>query len=149
MELERRYIEEVGEAVEALGIMLEKELGEIKKALTALYQSLGGIRDHEKDLDGELRKLIEEVKNMDGSLQGVENMMTRTESRLTDLQTGSSDEEDLGEEIKADLLVVKRELQFVRSDLKELLTQQEATTKRLRQEQAANQEPESGDTHAA
>ena len=149
MELERRYIEEVGEAVEGLGIMLEKELGEIKRALAALYQSLGGIKDQEKNLNGELQKLREEVKTMDGFLHGVENMMSRTESRLTDLQTGSSDEEDLGEEIKADLLVVKRELQFVRNDLKELLTHQEAMAKRLQQEQAANQETQPGSAPAA
>ena len=149
MELERRYIEEVGEAVEALGIMLEKELGEIKQALAALYQSLGGIRDQEKNLNGELQKLREEVKNMDGFLQGVENMMSRTESRLADLQTDSSEEEDLAGEIKNDLLVVKRELQFVRSDLKELLTHQEAMANRSQQEQAANQETQPGDAPAA
>ena len=149
MELERRYIEEVGEAVEALGIMLEKELGEIKQALAALYQSLGGIRDQEKNLNGELQKLREEVKNMDGFLQGVENMMSRTESRLADLQTDSSEEEDLAGEIKNDLLVVKREMQFVRSDLKELLTHQETMVKRLQQEQAVNRETEQGDTPAA
>jgi chromosome segregation ATPase len=146
VEQERRYIEEVGEAVEALGIMLEKELGEIKRALAALYQSLGGIKDQEKDLNGELQKLGEKVKNMDGLLHGVENMMSRTESRLTDLQTDSSEEEDLGEEIKADLLVVKRELQFVRNDLKELLTHQEAMAKRLREERAADQAAKPGDT---
>lgn|GEM_PF-1349687 len=149
MELERRYIEEVGEAVEALGIMLEKELGEIKRALAALYQSLGGIRDQEKDLNGELQKLREEMKTMDGFLHGVESMMTRTESRLADLQKGSSEEEDLAEEIKADLLVVKRELQFVRSDLKELLTHQETMVNKLPQGQAVNQETEPGETPAA
>jgi chromosome segregation ATPase len=149
VEPERRYIEEVGEAVEALGIMLEKELGGIKQALGALYQSLGGIKDQEKNLNGELQKLREEVKNIDGFLHGVENMMSRTESRLTDLQTGSSDEEDLGEEIKADLLVVKRELQFVRSDLKELLIHQETMAKKSQQEQAANQETQPGDPPAA
>ena len=149
MEPERRYIEEVGEADEALGTMLEKELGEIKRALAALYQSLGGIKDHEKNLIGELQKLREEVKTADGFLRGVESIVSRTESRLTDLQTGSSDEEDLAEEIKADLLVVKRELQFVRNDLKELLTRQDAMAERLRQERATDQGAEPGEAPAA
>jgi hypothetical protein len=46
--------------------------------------------------------------------------MARTESRLLDMQKNASDEEDLSEDIKNDLLVIKRDLQFIRSDLKEL-----------------------------
>lgn len=125
MELERRYIEEVGEAVEALGIMLERELGAIKQGLAELYQSLAQIKDEEKNLSQELQKLKDETKTREGFLRGLENIMSRTESRLTDLQKDYSDEEDLAGEIKNDLLVIKRELQFVRSDLKELLKQQE------------------------
>ena len=149
MELERRYIEEVGEAVEALGIMLERELGEIRQGLAALYQSVGRMKDEENDLGQELQKLREEVKTVDGFLRGVESAMSRTESRLADLQKDYTDEEDVAGEIKNDLLVVKRELQFVRSDLKELLTHQEETVKRLGQEQAGKQGSEAGDTPAA
>ena len=147
--MQRRYIEEVGEAIEALGIMLEKELGEIKQALAALYQSMGRLKDEEKDLGQEVQKLREEVKTMDGFLHGFENTMTRAESRLTDLQKDYSEEEDLAGEIKNDLLVMKRDLQFVRSDLRELLTHQEEMVKRLRQEQAVKQEAEPGDSPAA
>ena len=131
MELERRYIEEVGEAVEALGIMLERELGEIKQGLAALYQSVGQISDEEKHLDQELQKLREEVKTVEGSLHGLESILSRTESRLSDLQKDYSDEEDTAGEIKNDLLVMKRELQFVRSDLKELLELQGYANKPL------------------
>jgi chromosome segregation ATPase len=147
--LERRYIEEVGEAVEALGIMLERELGQIKQGLAALYKSAGQIDDGGKSLDQGLQKLTEQVKSMDGLLQGLAKIMSRTESRLADLQTDSSEEEDPAGEIKNDLLVVKRELQFVRSDLKELLTHQETMVKRLQQEQAISRETEPGDTLAA
>jgi len=149
MEPERRYIEEVGEAVEALGIMLERELGEVKQALAALYRSVGRINDEEKDLSEELKKLREEMKTMDGFLRGVGSIMSRTESRLADLQKDYTDEEDVAGEIKNDLLIVKRDLQFVRSDLKELLTHQEEMVKRLQQEQAGQQEAEAGDTPTA
>ncbi|MGB2981326.1 MAG: hypothetical protein WBC77_08770, partial [Candidatus Zixiibacteriota bacterium] len=64
-------------------------------------------------------------------------------------QKDYSDEEDLAGEIKNDLLVMKRELQFVRSDLKDILTHQEEMVKRLQQEQAGKQEAEAGDTPAA
>ncbi len=123
MALERRYIEEVGEAVEALGIMLERELVAIKQGLAELYQSLAQIQDEEKNLSQEVQKLKDETKTREGFLRGLENIMSRTESRLADLQKDYSDEEDLAGEIKNDLLVIKRELQFVRSDLKELLKQ--------------------------
>ncbi|UCB53139.1 MAG: hypothetical protein JSV10_03395 [Candidatus Zixiibacteriota bacterium] len=136
MEPERRYIEEVGEAVEALGIMLEKELGEIRQGLAGLYQSVNRISNEEKDLSQELQKLREEVKAMDGFLRGVESIMSRTESRLTDLQKAYSDEEDIAGEIKNDLLVMKRGLQFLRSDLKELLERQGKAEKVLEGERA-------------
>ncbi len=132
MELERRYIEEVGEAVEALGIMLEKELGGIKQGLAELYRLIAQIREEEKNLSQEVQKLKEETMKTQKLLQGFETIMSRTELKLMDLQRGSSDEEDFAGEIKNDLLTIKKELQFARSDLRELLKRQEDLEKKLK-----------------
>lgn len=125
MELQRRYIEEVGEAVEALGIMLEKELGAVKQGLAELCQFVAQIRDEEKSFSQTVRELKEGMIRTEEFLHGLETTISRTESKLIDLQKDLSSEGDFAGEIKNDLLIIKRDLQFTRSDLKELLKRQE------------------------
>ncbi|KPL00641.1 MAG: hypothetical protein AMJ91_03840 [candidate division Zixibacteria bacterium SM23_73_3] len=132
MELQRRYIEEVGEAVEALGIMLEKELRAIKQGLAELYQFIAQIKDEEKNLSQAMQELKEEMMGTQKLLQGFETIISRTESKFTDLQKDLS-EEDFSAEIKNDLLIIKRDLQFARSDLKELLSRQEDLEKKWKE----------------
>ena len=132
MVLQRRDIEEVGEAVEALGIMLEKELGGIKQGLAELYRFVAQINEREKNFSQEVQKLKEEMIKTQKLLQGFEILISRTESKLIDLQKVFSDEEDFSGEIKSDLLIIKRDLQFTRSDLKELLKRQENVEKKLK-----------------
>ncbi len=121
MVLQKRDIEEVGEAVEALGIMLEKELGGIKQDLAELYRFVAQMKKEGEKFSGEVQKLKEEMTRTQKLLQGFETLISRTESKLIDLQKVFSDEEDYTGEIKSDLLIIKRDLQFARSDLKELL----------------------------
>ncbi len=123
MAIERRDIEEVGEAVEALGIMLEKELGAIKQHLTELYQFIAQIKDQDKSISQELERLKVELKRGEKLLQRLETTLSRNEAKLTNLQKDALDEEDYTGEIKNELLAIKRELQFARGDLKELLRQ--------------------------
>jgi chromosome segregation ATPase len=123
MALERRYVEEVGEAVEALGIMLERELGAVRQGLVELYRSLSQMRDEEKNLQEETQKLKAEMEKTQKVLRRLETAISRTESKLMDQQIDSGDEEEAGE-IKNDLLVIRKELQFARSDLTELLKTQ-------------------------
>jgi len=125
VELQRRYIEEVGEAVEALGIMLEKELRAIKQGLAELCQFVARIRDEEKSLTQTVQELKEGMIGTQKFLHGLETVISRTESKLIDLQKDLSSEEDFAGEIRNDLLIIKRDLQFTRSDLKELLKRQE------------------------
>jgi len=131
MELQRRYIEEVGEAVEALGIVLEKELGAINQRLAELYRFVNQMKEEEKDFNQEVQKLKEEMIRTQKLLQGFETLISRTESKLIDLQKSFSDDEDYAGDIKNDLLIIKRDLQFTRSDLKEILERQEDLEKKL------------------
>jgi len=132
MVLQRRDIEEVGEAVEALGIMLEKELGAINQRLVELYRFVSQMKEEERNFKEEVQKLKEEMIKTQKLLQGFEILISRTESKLIDLQKVFSDEEDYTGEIKSDLLIIKRDLQFTRSDLKELLKRQEDVEKKLK-----------------
>ena len=132
MVLQRRDIEEVGEAVETLGIMLEKELGAINQRLVELYRFVAQMKEEERNFSGEVQKLKEEMIKNQKLLQGFEILISRTESKLIDLQKVFSDEEDYTGEIKSDLLIIKRDLQFTRSDLKELLKRQEDVEKKLK-----------------
>ena len=123
MTLERRDIEEVGDAVETLGIMLENELGAIHQRLEELYSSITQMKEEEQKFKLDLLDLKKEMMKIQEVVSGLENTVSRAESRLIDLQKESSDEEDFTEDFKNDLLIIKRDLQHVRSDLKELLEQ--------------------------
>jgi chromosome segregation ATPase len=133
MELEKRYIEEVGEAVEALGIMLERELGLINQRMEVLYRWLAESKEEEKDFGERIQEIKEEMVKNQKLLQGLENKLSRTVSGLSDLPKDIPLEEEFTEEIKNDLVAIKRELQFARSDLKELLEKQEDLEKSIKE----------------
>ncbi|MCK4404074.1 MAG: hypothetical protein KAW02_03195 [candidate division Zixibacteria bacterium] len=146
MVLQRRDIEEVGEAVETLGIMLEKELGAIKQGLAELYRFVAQMKEEERNFSQEVQKLKDEMMSTQKLLQGFETIISRTESRLLDLQKDTSDEEDFTGEIKSDLLIIKRDLQFTRSDLRELLKRQDDVEKKFEclEERKQRQEKQNG-----
>jgi hypothetical protein len=64
---------------------------------------------------------MDETKKL---LQGFDNKLSKLEFKLAGTQKDPEDENSL-EEIRADLLAIKSEFQFARSDLKELLKRQD------------------------
>ena len=124
MELERRYIEEVGQAVENLGIMLEQELGRINQGLVELYRMVAKIKEEGTDLGERVQTVKDQMDETKKLLQGFENKLYKLEFKLLGAQKDLEDENNL-EEIRGDLLAVKSEFQFARSDLKELLKRQD------------------------
>jgi chromosome segregation ATPase len=124
MTFDRRDIEEVGVAVEALGIMLEKQMGLLHQRLAELYRLLAESREENKNPLERIKKMGEDITKTQKSFEHFENVLSRTDSRLVDLQKDLTDEEDLTQEIKNDLLIIKRDLQMLRSDMKELLKRQ-------------------------
>ncbi len=125
MTFDKKDLEEVGEAVEALGIMLERQLGVIQQRLVELYRLLARSTEDDKDSREHTKRMDQHIAEIRTSVEQLGNIQSRTESRLADLQTGLSDEEDLTGDIKSDLLAIKRDLQLLRSDVKELLERQE------------------------
>jgi hypothetical protein len=61
MTIERRDIEEVGEAVEALGIMFEEALGGIHERLAGLQESINQMKTEEQSFKEELLELKEKM----------------------------------------------------------------------------------------
>jgi chromosome segregation ATPase len=134
----RKDIEEVGEAVETLGVMMETELQKINLQLNQLAKSISDIRSQEKDFKEEIYELRSQISA--GSIgheikeffEEFEAVVSRTESRISELQRIFKDDEDHTAGIKNDLLIIKRDLQFVRSDLKEILDRREYLDKKLK-----------------
>jgi uncharacterized coiled-coil DUF342 family protein len=124
MEQGRKYIEEVGEAVENLGIMLEKELGRINQGLVELYRLVAKIKEEGADLSEKFQVFKVQMDEAKKLLQGFENKLSKLEFKLAGTQKDPEEENNL-EEIRVDLLAIKGELQHARSDLKELLKRQE------------------------
>lgn len=125
MTVEKEDIVEVGEAVEALGIMVEKALKAIHERIGGLHSLLAQVNTEEQGFKEELLELKKEMTRSQEVIRGLENIVSRTESRLVDMQKNISDDEDYSEDIKNDLLIIKRDLQFVRSDLNDLLPRKE------------------------
>lgn len=131
MEQERRYIEEVGEAVEKLGIMLEQELGRINQGLVELYRMVAKIKEEGTDLSEKVQTFKDQMDETKKLLQGFDNKLSKLEFKLAGTQKDPEDENNL-EEIRADLLAIKSEFQFARNDLKELLKRQDDLEEILR-----------------
>lgn len=138
MQIEKKDIEEVGEAVEALGVMMETELQKISLHLNQLAKSISDIRSQEKSFKEEISELKNQIST--GSigqetkelLEEFEATLSRTESRIGELQRAFQDDEDLTAGIRNDLLIIKRDLQFVRSNLKEILDHREYLDEKLK-----------------
>ncbi len=134
----RKDIEEVGEAVEALGVMMEAELQKINLQLNQLNKSVSDLISQEKNFKEEIYELRSQIsagsigQETKELLEEFEATVSRTESRISELQRIFKDDEGHTAGIKNDLLIIKRDLQFVRSDLKEILDRREYLDKKLK-----------------
>jgi uncharacterized coiled-coil protein SlyX len=124
MEQQRKYIEEVGEAVENLGIMLEKELARINQGLVELYRMVAKIKEEGADLSEKFQAFEDQTQETKKLFQEFEKKLSKLEFKMAGVQKDPEEENSL-EEIRADLLAIKGEFQFARSDLKELLKRQD------------------------
>jgi chromosome segregation ATPase len=103
--------------VESLGIMLERELGMVQQRLVELHRFLVRSREEEGDLRAQTENLKQEIGKALTSMEKLEKLLSRTESKLADVQTDVSDQENLFGEMKSELAAMKRELQLFRSDI--------------------------------
>ena len=132
MPIEKKDVEEVGEAVEALGVMVERELHRINLHLNQLAKSISDVTGQEKNSKEEISELRNQIQETREFLEGFVATVSRTESRMAELHRILQDEEDPAAQIRNDLLIIKRDLQFVRSDLKEILDHREHLDEKIR-----------------
>ena len=132
MPIEKKDVEEVGEAVEALGVMVERELHRINLHLNQLAKSISDVTGQEKNSKEEISELKNQIQETREFLEAFQATVSRTESRINELQRILQDEEDPAAQIRNDLLIIKRDLQFVRSDLKEILDHREHLDEKIR-----------------
>ncbi|MFQ6002504.1 MAG: coiled-coil domain-containing protein [Candidatus Zixiibacteriota bacterium] len=134
----RKDIEEVGEAVEALGVMMENELHKTNLQLNQLNKSISDLISQEKTFKEEISELRSQIHETRELGEEFEATLSRTESRISELQKIFSaesigkDDEDHTAEIRSDLFIIKRDLQFVRSNLKEILDHREYLDKKIK-----------------
>ncbi len=132
MPIEKKDIEEVGEAVEALGVMVERELHRVNLHLGQLTKSISDVVGEEKSSKEEILEVKNQIQETREFLEAFQATVSRTESRINELQRILQDEEDPAAQIRNDLLIIKRDLQFVRSDLKEILDHREHLDEKIR-----------------
>ncbi len=132
MQIEKKDIEEVGEAVEALGVVVERELNRINLQLNQLAKSLSDVVCQEKSSKEEILELKNQIQETREFLEAFQAAVSHTESRIAELQRMLQDEEDPAAQIRGDLLIIKRDLQFVRSDLKEISNHREHLDKKIK-----------------
>jgi chromosome segregation ATPase len=132
MQIEKKDVEEVGEAVEALGVMVERELHGINLRLNQLAKSLSEVLGQERGSKEEISELRDQIQETREFLEAFQATVSRTESRIAELQRVLQDEEDPAAQIRNDLLAIKRDLQFVRSDLKEVLDHREHLDQKIK-----------------
>ena len=119
-------------AVEALGVMVERELHRINLHLDQLTKSLSDVVGQGKNSKEEISELKNQIQETREFLEAFQATVSRTESRINELQRILQDEEDPAAQIRNDLLIIKRDLQFVRSDLKEILDHREHLDEKIR-----------------
>lgn len=139
MEIEKEDIEEIGEAIEALGKMVEAELQEINlrlKKLEHLASEPAVVEEEEEEEKEkqtiprpdyyELKKDTNEIREF---LESFDVRLARVEQKAVELLR-EFQEENISS-MKNDLFLIRKDLEFIRSDTKELLDKKEELDKKI------------------
>lgn len=138
MEIEKEDIEEIGEAIDALGKMMETELQSISirlEKLESLFsESILVEEDEPKEKQKiprpdfyELKKDTNEIREF---LESFDVRLARVEQKTIELLR-EFQEQDISS-IKNDLFLIRKELEFLRDGNRELLDHKEELDKRIK-----------------
>ncbi len=138
MEIEKEDIEEIGEAIDALGKMMETELQSIiirlEKLESLFSESILVEEDEPKEKQKiprpdfyELKKDTNEIREF---LESFDVRLARVEQKTIELLR-EFQEQDLSL-IKNDLFLIRKELEFLRDGTRELLDHKEELDKRIK-----------------
>jgi hypothetical protein len=137
MEIEKEDIEEIGEAIEALGKMMEAELQEINlrlKKLENLASEPVVVEEEEEEEKQkiprpdyyELKKDTSEIREF---LESFDVRLARVEQKTVEILR-EFQEHDISS-MKNDLFLIRKDLEFIRNDTKELLDKKEELDKKI------------------
>lgn len=137
MDIEKEDIEEIGEAIEALGKMVEAELQEINlrlKKLENLASEPVVVEEEEEEQKQkiprpdyyELKKDSNEIREF---LESFDVRLARVEQKTVEILR-EFQEQDISS-MKNDLFLIRKDLEFMRSDTKELLDKKEELDKKI------------------
>jgi len=139
MDIEKEDIEEIGEAIEALGKMMESELQRISLRLEKLENLLSESAVVEEDETKEkqsiprpdyyeLKKDTNEIREF---LESFDVRLARVEQKSVEILR-EFQEEDISS-IKNDLFLIRKELEFLRDGTRELLDKKEELDKKIKE----------------
>ena len=138
MEIEKEDIEEIGEAIEALGKMVEAELQEMNLRLKKLENLISEpvVVEEEEEAEErpkilrpdfwELKKDTNEIREF---LESFDVRLARVEQKAVELLR-EFQEQDISS-MKNDLFLIRKDLEFIRNDTKELLDKKEELDEKI------------------
>jgi hypothetical protein len=140
MEIEKEDIEEIGEAIEALGKMVETELQDMNLRLEKLENLLSEPIEVEEEKEEETKEepkipkpdyyeLKKDTNEIREFLESFDVRLARVEQKTIELLR-EFQEENISS-MKNDLFLIRKELEFIRSDTKELLDKKEKLDKKI------------------
>lgn len=129
--IEKKDIQEVGDAVERVGQELDKQLNRVWEKLSSLSQLVTEIDFHLKSFKQEITLLKKEWSEAEEAIEGWENKVDKIESRFTALIKNFEKTDVREMDIRADQNLIKKELENLKSGLKELLGHTFYVTKKL------------------
>jgi len=138
MEIEKEDIEEIGEAIEALGKMVEAELQEMNLRLKKLENLISepivveeeeGAEERPKIPRPDFWELKKDTNEIREFLESFDVRLARVEQKAVELLR-EFQEQDISS-MKNDLFLIRKDLEFIRNDTKELLDKKEELDEKI------------------
>jgi chromosome segregation ATPase len=130
MSVEKEDIDALGEALEAIGNLLENEFTKFNQRLTWLEKFLTEKEPEGKVYKQEFYELKKDMQEIREFLESFDVRMARIEQKVIDIQREA--QEGGISEIKNDIFLIQKELEFIRTDTRELLEKKEFLDKKMK-----------------
>jgi chromosome segregation ATPase len=130
MSVEKEDIDALGEALEAIGNLLENEFTKFNQRLTWLEKFLTEKEPEGKVYKQEFYELKKDMQEIREFLESFDVRMARIEQKVIDIQREA--QEGGVSEIKNDIFLIQKELEFIRTDTREILEKKELLDKKMK-----------------
>jgi len=131
MSVEKEDIDALGEALEAIGNLLEDEFIKLNQRLTWLEKFLTEKEPEGKVYKQEFYELKKDMQEIREFLESFDVRMARIEQKVIDIQREA--QEGGISEIKNDIFLIQKELEFIRTDTREILEKKEFLDKKMKE----------------